>query len=237
MMFNGLNEGEKIACELLHAIVTMNVTRARHAFDKGADPKMRDIDFPIAWQLIRRWPEGATLLQDAVLLSSERRMQGDRMDMIDLLLEKGCPIHGANYDGYTALHNAALVDHAPAAKRLIEEGALVDSQSLKGYTSLQTAMNYESHNVVAILLSNDAKTGLVNHRGEDALDYCSRLNNPEALAMIQSAQARRSAMLALQEIQRANSLNPPPVSFKSKTQSSWQPPSPYATKNAKGPRS
>lgn len=228
MMFDGLKENENIVSELLHAIVTMNVNRARIAFEKGIDPCIKDVDHPIAWQWIRRHPEGSTLIQDAVLLSSERRMQGDGMEMIEMLIEKGCPIGGSNNDGYTALHNAALVNHAPAAKRLIEMGIPVDAQSIKGYTPLQTAMSYESHDVVALLLANDAKTGLINHRGEDAVAYASRMNNPRALLMVQSAQARRFALLALQEID----LTDKPSSSSSfaihhRMPTPWQTPTPY----------
>lgn len=194
------SKNETVASDLLHALVTMNVPAARLAFDRGADPKMRDVDYPRAWQWIRRNPEGASLIQDAVLLSGERQGNGNRMDMIDLFIEKGCPIGGSNHEGYSALHNAALINHTPAAKRLVELGHSVDVQSLKGFTPLQVAVKYENNEVVSFLLAKDAKSSIQNHRMEDASAYAERHNNKEAQAIVQSAKARNAALSVLDEI-------------------------------------
>ena len=201
MMIRGLSDEESVAANLIHALVLFDVKGARDAFERGANPKMRDIDYPTAWQWIRRNPEGATLIQDAVLISGERRGNANRMDMFELLVEMGCPIHGSNYDGYTALHNAALINHTPAARRLIELGAYIDAQSKKGFTALQTAVKYENNEVVSYLLAKEANSTILNHRMEDAADYAARHNNKEAQSIVHSAKARGAALSILDEIE------------------------------------
>lgn len=222
MIIKGLSPEESVAADLIHALVRMDVVAALDAFERGANPKMRDIDYPTAWQWIRRNPEGATLIQDVVLISGERRGNGNRMDMFEMLIEKGCPIHGSNYDGYTALHNAALINHTPAAKRLIELGASVDAQSRKGFTALQTAVKYMNNEVVSYLLAKEAKSTIRNHRMEDAADYAARHNNKEAQSIVHSATARGTAMSILEEIDLSGVEAPPKVNY----QSPWTPPSP-----------
>lgn len=195
----GLSVDEALAGELLHAIVMMDVPRARSVLARGADPTMLDVEFPLAWQWIRRSPERSSLMHDAVLLSSARRGREDRLDMIDLLLEYGAPWDGANYDGYTPLHNAALVNHAPAAQRLLALGADVDAVSKKNYTPLQAAIFYESGDVAEALLTHGASTRIRNHHGEDAIDYAERVN-VEVVSMLRSAASRRAADAAMRAL-------------------------------------
>lgn len=193
---------ENLISELIHAIMVFDVPRARELLAQGIDPTITDSRAPRAWQYIRRTPERSSLIHDAVLVSSARHNNGDRMEMIDMLIEAGCPIDTRNLDGYTPLHNAALVNHAPAAQRLIALGADVNAQSHKRYTPLQTAVAYDSTEVQALLLAHEAQVDLRNHHGENAIEYAARLQNLQAEAALRSIEAQRRALAAMEAIAR-----------------------------------
>ena len=201
-----ISREEELAGELIYALVRMDADSVRSVLQRGLiSASMRDVDFPVVWSWIRRSPERAGLVHDAVLMSSERRMHGDRTDILQMLIDYGCPWDKKTADGYTPLHNAALVNHAPAARLLIALGADINAQSVKGYTPLQAAINYQSSAVAAMLLEAGAKTQLKNHHGEDALDYAKRVNADD-VDMLLSAETRRrvnSSLAALAAIDRA----------------------------------
>lgn len=68
------------------------------------------------------------------------------------LLDFGADVDASGTDGKTALVHAARTDNASFAMLLLEYGADINAVSTDGSTPLTTAINYNSHNVLQLIL-------------------------------------------------------------------------------------
>lgn len=199
MMWPEVTQDAKPVADFLRAIQTMDTAGARQLIG-SIDPNACDFAYPNVWKLVRPKCEGSRLLHEAVLCSCQNNFNGNSLEIIDLLLDAGADPNHLTVTGYSALHNAAIVNHAPACRRLIAYGAHVNQQSLAGYTALQVSSLYRSTDSTAVLIGHGASLDIINHHGEDALAYATRLKHIEALSMMQAIRAREQALAALQEI-------------------------------------
>lgn len=185
--------------QMLRAILTMDIEMAREVIGQ-IDPNACDLQYANAWKLMRPNCRGSRLLHEAVTYSCANNFNGNRVDIIEMLLDAGADPNLLTVHGYSALHNAATVNHAPACFLLINRGAHINQQSLKGYTALQTASLYKSTDATATLISHGADLRVTNRHGENAYDYALRRHHDEAAALLQVARIKQEALQILDEL-------------------------------------
>ena len=85
-----------------------------------------------------------------LLLDGEHHLPDgwDGLAIARFLLEHGCDINAADFDGKTLLHIAAIAGDAPLTRYLLDHGARVDAQD----KDADTPLNYADDDAVAILL-------------------------------------------------------------------------------------
>jgi ankyrin repeat protein len=72
--------------------------------------------------------------------------------MLRTLLDFGADVEASGVEGITSLIHAARTDKASFAMLLLEYGANLNANSTLGQTPLTTAIAYNSHNVLELLL-------------------------------------------------------------------------------------
>ncbi len=72
--------------------------------------------------------------------------------LLKSLLDFGADVDSSGVDGKTALIHAARTDNASFAMLLLEYGADINATSTSGSTPLTTAITYNSHNVLRLIL-------------------------------------------------------------------------------------
>ncbi len=96
------------------------------------------------------------------LLSIATRFQYP--EMIDLLMEMGCPhLHSTTTNKYTLVHEAVLKMNASVLRTLIKWGITLDSKTIYGHGSLHIAAEYGFTEIVVVLLrfgSQDLHVGI-----------------------------------------------------------------------------
>jgi len=65
--------------------------------------------------------------------------ESGRVDIINLLLDKGMSVNVTNTNAYTPLHFSAALGHLEATKALVERGAAINYTNMYGYTPLMLA--------------------------------------------------------------------------------------------------
>jgi len=68
-----------------------------------------------------------------------------RLDIMELLISKGCNLDQADEDGFTALHLSCVGGHRKVVELLISEGCNIDSRANKGATPLFIACENGNH--------------------------------------------------------------------------------------------
>lgn len=184
---------------LLRAILTMNVAMARQCIGL-IDPNASDFNFPTAWKQIRPDCRGSRLLHEAVTYSCSNYNHGNRLEIVEMLLDAGANPNHLSTKGYAALHNAATVNHAPACRLLVARGAHINQQSVTGYTPLQTASLYKGTDATAALILSGADFHLSNQHGENAYDYAKRKQHTAAVSLMETLRLREEAESILIEI-------------------------------------
>jgi ankyrin repeat protein len=93
--------------------------------------------------------------------------------LLKSLLDFGADVDSTGVDGKTALIHAARTDNISFAMLLLEYGANINATSLSGSTPLTTAITYNSHNVLRLILD----------RWHEYSD-CPRLKGPHLLQIV-----------------------------------------------------
>lgn len=193
-------EGQELSyAAFLHAILTMDVELAQALIGK-INPNAVDFKFPTPWKLMRPECRGSHLLHEAVTYSCHNNGNGNRLEIVFMLLDAGANPNNLSVSGYSALHNAATVNNAPACRLLVERGAHINQQSVTGYTPLQTASIYKGTDSTAALILAGADFSLPNQHGENAYDYAVRKKHDGAVNLLKSARLKEEAHVILSEI-------------------------------------
>lgn len=92
---------------------------------------------------------------------------GQGQEVLDLLLERKCPVNTRNWEGNTPLFSAAICNDAYAVDALIAHGAKVDAQNDSSQTPLYYAASFGSADAVDKLIAHGANVNVV----DEALGY------------------------------------------------------------------
>ena len=88
-------------------------------------------------------------------------------DVVNRLLDQGTSSNHLNSRGLTALHLAAINNHLPIVRLLLEKGrAEIDRRSAEGMTALAIASAKGHKQIVEFLLTRGANTGSYDTRGK-----------------------------------------------------------------------
>ncbi len=86
--------------------------------------------------------------------------------------------------GLTALHEAAMHNHAPLAQLLCEYGANSNARTSSGLTPLHGAVLYHCHETAAVLLTHGANTELPLSSGLTALHLAAMKGDSEMVRLL-----------------------------------------------------
>ena len=101
------------------------------------------------------------------------------------LLKEGSDVNGAQGDGMTALHWAALNGDAELAQMLLFAGANVGARTrIGGYTPLHLAAQIGNANVIAPLVAAGAQVGAVTSTGATALMQAAHSGSTDAVRIL-----------------------------------------------------
>lgn len=125
--------------------------------------------------------------------------EGDE-GVVRLLLDHGCPVDGRNWDGTTALMEAAINDHCSIVELLLEKGADVHVQDSLGRTALWLALADKSQGAVKLLLDagSEAKHRDVYGREPswyDSIAVAATRSGGQAAVTLQRRYVRKSAAI------------------------------------------
>lgn len=115
-----------------------------------------------------------------------------KMEMVELLLKKGCDPDAKNEKGYTPLHAAALYGFTRVVEILLKNKAEVNTQDVYGNTPLQEAVsNYKNDmDIIVLLIKNGANPLIRNHNGMSPFQLARVLNNEKAIQYFESTQIK-----------------------------------------------
>ena len=112
---------------------------------------------------------------------------GISSDIIDLLISRGVDIE-LTVDGCTALVLAAQQNHRQGGERLIAHGAKLNKiADDDGETALLRAINYNSHEMIQLLLHHHADHRLKTPRDETVLHYAAQYSDLQSLEILCAA--------------------------------------------------
>ena len=101
------------------------------------------------------------------------------------LLKDGADVNGAQGDGMTALHWAALNGDAEMASMLLYAGANVGAKTrIGGYTPLHLAAQVGNANVIAPLVAAGAQVGTVTSTGATALMHAAHSGSADSVRIL-----------------------------------------------------
>jgi ankyrin repeat protein len=78
-------------------------------------------------------------------------------DIVEILLNKGCPIDALDSDGYTALHRAVLNGHGEVVKLLLDRHPVINPVGRDRFSALHRAVVQGKLALVSFLLNNGVK--------------------------------------------------------------------------------
>jgi uncharacterized protein len=101
------------------------------------------------------------------------------------LLKEGADVNGAQGDGMTALHWAALNGDAEMASMLLYAGANIGARTrIGGYTPLHLAAQVGNANVIAPLVAAGAQVAALTSTGATALMHAAHSGNADAVRIL-----------------------------------------------------
>ena len=119
------------------------------------------------------------------------------VEAVKLLLAKGAGVNAVSkteglpkiqtgtveFGGWTPLLMASAFGPPEAVNVLLNAGARIDSQDYRGFTPLMLAVGTDRYDrrTVNMLLAHGADLRPTNHAGETALDWASKLGDPEVI--------------------------------------------------------
>ena len=105
--------------------------------------------------------------------------------ILKTLLDFRADKESCGIDGMTALIHSARRDNASFAFLLLEAGANINATSVTGETPLTTAIAYNSHNVLQLLLDRWFEYSECPHlKGPDLLQICALYGDMETMAIL-----------------------------------------------------
>ena len=150
--------------DLFTAISNLNVVQTKACLAKGADPLARD-------------PSGNTTLITACL-------SGEKMELVQLLLDKGVPVNASNTNGYTALILASERGNPEIVKLLLQMKADVNAQSNSGMSALMMAAMRNRLEALRLLLDGGADVHLASKEGFPAISYAAENSHISAVKLL-----------------------------------------------------
>jgi ankyrin repeat protein len=154
---NAKDEEGKTA--FIQACMTANMETIKYLLDKGADINAKNDTWDNQYHAISLY---GTPLMHAVALG--------RMDVMNLLIEKGAKIDEKTNKGNTALTVALECAQFDAARLLVEKGAFIDDQDKNGYTPLMLAAVKNNLEIVKYLVDKGAVLNMKNKKGKTVYD-------------------------------------------------------------------
>ena len=93
----------------------------------------------------------------------------NRIDVIELLLDRGANIEAQARNGMTAFIYASAMNNAEIAQLLLDRGANIEAQALNGKTALMYAFKYGHYKIAQLLLYRGANIEARDNHGRTAL--------------------------------------------------------------------
>jgi len=129
---------------LHYAVVNSHKDAVELLITNGADVNIKSEE-PF-WTGYDDYSAASTPLQVSVLKG--------QYDIVKLLIAKGARVNDpASFNGYTALHFAAAINHKAISELLVANNADVNLKNKSGLTPLDVAMRTSRHEVVKVLSS------------------------------------------------------------------------------------
>lgn len=88
----------------------------------------------------------------------------NRLEMVEILLDRGANIDIIDFEGWTALMEAAYFNNIDIAKLLIDRNANVNVVDSEGNTALSLAKGRGNFQIVEFLINSEPDKGLVNFK-------------------------------------------------------------------------
>jgi ankyrin repeat protein len=138
--------------------------------------------------LLERWDGSGN--RPLALAASIRRIR-----MARLLIQRGANINGSDFDGTTALHQAARRDDEEMVTLLLSHGARTSSTAYNELTPLMMACTANCVGVVKLLLQHPEGEGLEQRdlTGCTALSHAAFRCHPEVVALLLNERARTNS--------------------------------------------
>ena len=115
-------------------------------------------------------PAGKKLI-DALIHTTR---YASKLSSLKQLLESGADVAASTTEGWTPLFNVARLDKVDFAEILLDYGANINATSTCGQTVLTTAITYNSHNVLRLLLEQWREFGTCpRHQGPNLLQIAA----------------------------------------------------------------
>ena len=105
--------------------------------------------------LLPCWRERSSISIERELAFRNERV----LVLVQYLLEKGCVVDGADKDGWTALHRAAIKGSLDVVDILVDNGAKLDAKTKKGETPAELATRYGHQAIVDAIAAKE-----IHHR-------------------------------------------------------------------------
>lgn len=113
--------------------------------------------------------------QNSMLWSA---VENENDGMVKLFLALGVDTENLNDEGYSILHTASILGRLSTTEIILESGADTETAALDGSTALLLAAKHNHHEIVTVLLDNNANIeAKMKHTGRTALHLAVNLAN------------------------------------------------------------
>src|SRR6266702_3974161 len=102
-----------------------------------------------------------------------------KLEILQLLVERGADVHSRNKDDWTPLKTASHQGHLDVVRFLIDSSADVNSRDNQGRTPLHAAASKGHLDVLKLLLARGADFSIRDDRDRTPFDLASNNGNPE----------------------------------------------------------
>lgn len=179
---------------LCEAVVANDAQGVAVALARGARPALVDREDARAWAVFSSHMRGRSLVVEAVNYSCARRGRMDCTTVLSMLLAEGVDPNAADDAGYTALHQAASVNHVAAIRVLHQAGANLNAASVRQYTPLYTAIHGASQEAFDLLIDLGADPHARNWDGKTPAEYALVDGKPDFLARLHAKKAHEALL-------------------------------------------
>lgn len=130
-----------------------------------------------------RFPLGLTPLHVAV--------DSQRLDLVELLVDRGSDVNARSDSGRTPLHEAVLRSELPPLLCLVFAGADLGAVDQDGMTPLHWAAKLQKPKVVQALVNRGAPLDLRDRQGRTPLDLARLMGPEESVRLLEQAARAR----------------------------------------------